>query len=173
MKINIKQIVVDYLRTIRGERWTFLSTLDVLLIFGIPILAAYITFYFHRDFGDDLFLSLFTLFGVFIAVFMAIQGVLVPLYETKSAASEDEVVNQRLDQEYRTKRKLIREISFSLSYLNLFALLSMSILIIPIGINSDLFLFKWVSVALASHLILNLFVVLKRLHALFAYQFAT
>ena len=171
MKIDVKQIIYDYLRTVRGERWTIASALDFLVIFGIPAIAAYATYHFRRDLGDELFLSLFTLFGVFIAVFMAIQGVLVPLYDTKRTTSEDEAVDNRLDREHKMKRQLIREISFSLSYLKLFSLLSMSILIIPIAVNSSLFLFKWLAVALACHLILNLLVILKRLHALFSHQF--
>tara|TARA_B100000678_G_scaffold53368_1_gene42682 strand:+ start:71 stop:592 length:522 start_codon:yes stop_codon:yes gene_type:complete len=171
MKIDVKQIIFDYFGTVRGERWTVASTLDLVLIFGTPALAGYLTYYFRRDLGEDLFLSLFTLFGVFIAVFMAIQGVLVALYDTKRATSKDEAVDKRLELENLTKRKLIREISFSLSYLKLFSLLSMSLLIVPIASNSNLFLFDWISIALACHLILNLLVILKRLHALFSHQF--
>ena len=75
MKIDVKQIFIDYVRTLRGSRWTLLSILDAALLFGAPLLAAFLSFYFKKSLDESLFLSLFTLFGVFIAVFMAILNI--------------------------------------------------------------------------------------------------
>lgn len=172
MKINVLQIFVDYFSTLKGERWTPLSILDVFALFGIPILAAILMIIFKRNLGTDLHLSLFTLFGVFIAVFMAVQGVLVALFSTPRKESDDPIVDTRLEGEEQTKKTLIKELSFSLSYLKLFSLISMAFLIVPISLNSNLFLFQWMSVSLAAHLILNLLVILKRLHSLFSHQFS-
>lgn len=171
MKINVWQILVDYFRTLRGPAWTAGSIIDLIVIFGLPLLASFFTYFFKRELSADLFLSLFTLFGVFIAVFMAIQGVLVSLYRSDRRSSIDEAVEKRLVNEDLTRKNLIREVSYTLSYMKLFSLASMCLLIIPISSNSTLFLFQWIAIGLASHLILNLLVILKRMHALFSHEF--
>jgi hypothetical protein len=171
MKIDVRQIIFDYLKTLRGSSWSFSSGLDVFLLFLLPLAAAYLSYFQRSEIGTDLFLSLFTLFGIFVAIFISIQGVLVNLHETPRPESSDPVVDNRHQSENLIKRTLIKEVSFALSYMNLFSLLSMSILIFPIAFNSDLFFFKWVSIFLATHLVLNLLVILKRMHALFTHQF--
>lgn len=171
MKINAFGLIFDYVRTIRGERWTILSTIDAIVIFILPFLVSISAHFFKDNIVSGMYLSLFTLFGVFMAVFMAVQGVLVPLYHTPRKASPDAMVNKRLRDEFHDRRKLVREVSTTLSYLKLFSLLSMVVLMIPISTGTTLFLFKWLAIALATHLLLNILVVLKRLHALFSYEF--
>jgi len=171
MKLDIKQIVIDYLATLRGPAWSIQSIFDIGLIFGTPFIASFVCYFYRDGIGRDLFVSLFTLFGIFVAIFISVQGVLVNLYTLPRPRSDDRIVDERLESEHSIKKILIKEVSFSLSYLNLFSLISMSILIVPIAFSAQLFLFKWVSVFLATHLILNLFVILKRMHALFTHQF--
>ena len=171
MKLDVSQIIFDYLKTLRGVSWSISSVIDVGLVFFTPVAASYFSYFFRSEIQNELFLSLFTLFGIFVAIFISVQGVLVSLYETPRPGSSDPVVDDRHKSENLIKKRLIKEVSFSLSYMNLFSLISMSILIFPIAFNSDLFLFKWVSIFLATHLVLNLFVILKRMHALFSHQF--
>jgi hypothetical protein len=171
MKFNVSQIVRDYLKTLRGEKWSALSLIDFAVVFCLPILAAFGTYWISDVVEQGIYLSLFTLFGVFVAVFMAILGVLVPLYHAPRKSSSDPVVDERYVEEHKFRLKLIQEISAALNYLMLFSLIAMAILMLPISTKSDLFLFKWLSLAFGVHLILNLLIVLKRIHALFHYEF--
>lgn len=171
MKINASDLVIDYVATIKGDRWNFGSIADALVLFVGPVIASIATYWIRSDIDQSIYLSFFTLFGVFIAVFMAIQGVLVPLYHTSRRSSKDVKVDDRLKKEYIDRIRLIREVSSTLSYLKLFSLLSMIIFMIPISTGSDLFLFKWISIGLTSHFLLNILVVLKRINALFKYEF--
>ena len=171
MKINVIQVVADYIRTLRGDHWNFFSFLDIMIIFLVPLLAAIATHWFQDSLNKDFFISLFTLFGVFVAVFIAMQGVLVSLHSTSAPSERSNLTDCSSKQRLLDRNRLIKEVSYALSYLKLAMIFGMSILVFAIATGSDLFLFKWISMYLAVHLFFNLLVVSKRLHALFHFQF--
>jgi hypothetical protein len=172
MKFDVSQIIGDYVRTLRGEKLSALSAFDLAVAFGIPTLASIGSYWFSSSVDSNLYLSLFTLLGIFVAVFMAVLGVLVPLFHAPRKNSTDSVVDNRLNNEHKKRIKLISETSNILVYLMLISIIGMSIMIIPIATKSDLFLFKWISVFVGVHLIINLLIVMKRIHALFQYEFS-
>jgi hypothetical protein len=122
--------------------------------------------------GRDFYLALFTFLGIFIAVSSNIQGNLVPVFHSERNVSDDARVDARLAEQHRDKLTLIRELSNTLSYLNLFTLISMLILLVAISDASELFFFKWISVLIVVHFILTFLMVLKRSHALFQFEFS-
>ena len=172
MKFDVSQIIGDYVLTLRGEKLSVLSAFDFAVAFGFPVLASIGSYWFSSGVDSNLYLSLFTLLGIFVAVFMAILGVLVPLFHAPRKDSADYVVDKRLEYEHKKILKLISETSNILVYLMLVSIIAMFILIIPIATKSNLFLFKWTSVFFGVHLIVNLLIVMKRIQALFQYEFS-
>ncbi|MBD2841412.1 hypothetical protein [Erythrobacter rubeus] len=171
MKIDVSKIVFDFIGTIRGERWSITSIFDMVVLFGVPSIASASSIWFKESIKSEFYLSLFTLFGVFVAVFIAVQGVLVSLHGAPPPSTNNSSSisgKQRL----RDRNQLVKEVSFALSYLKLIMIIGMAIFVIPIATGSDLFLFKWMAVGMAVHLFINLLIISKRLHALFHFQFS-
>ena len=171
MKFDVSQIVLDYVRTLLGDKLNFRSLVDFLVVFGLPFMASVVSYWYSSNIDSNLYLSLFTLLGIFVAVFMTVLGVLVPLFHAPRKTSQDSIVDKRYVNEHNIKLKLISETSSTLSYLMLMSIFGMFILMIPIATKSDLFLFKWISVFFGVHLVFNLLVVMKRIHALFKHEF--
>lgn len=171
MKIDISQILRDYFNVIRGERWSVATAMDFFVLFGIPTGAAVGTYWISENLDSGLYLSLFTLFGVFIAVFMTILGVLVPLYHAPRKTSSDTIVDRRYVDEHKIRLDIIYEIGIILSYITFFCILFMGCFMIPIATNSNLFLFKWLSIFAGIHLGANLLILMKRMHSLIQYEF--
>lgn len=171
MKFDVSQIVLDYFRIICGKKLNIFSAFDFIFIFVLPIVCAASTYFFSSKIDNGLFINLFTLLGVFTAVFMAILGVLVPLYHAPRKCSQEPEVDERFAREHKTRGLLIHETGVILSYMMLVSVCAMGMLLFAIIIKSDLFLFKWIAVLVTVHVFVNIFVLLKRMHALIHYEF--
>jgi hypothetical protein len=171
VKFNVLPIFIDYYKIVRGERINLSSIVDIFFVFVLPALVAICTFWFRPEINENFYLSLFTILGVFIAVMMSIVGVLVPLYHAPRRVSDDKVVDDRYVSEYANRAKLIKEVGTTITYLMLFSTLAMAVLLIPISTKSDLFLFKWISMLVGTHLLINILMIMKRLYALLSFEF--
>lgn len=172
MKFDVSKILSAHVRTLRDQGNGRISIVDLGAFYVLPFVAAYALMHFDTLIGRDFYLALFTFLGIFIAVSSNIQGNLVSVFHSERRVSEDPRVDERLRAQHTAKHIIIKELSNTLSYLNLFTLLSMLILLIAISDPSSLFLFKWVSIVIVVHFLLTFLMVLKRSHALFQFEFS-
>ncbi|MEO9633453.1 MAG: hypothetical protein ABJF89_07720 [Parasphingorhabdus sp.] len=171
MKIDVTPIITDYLGTLRDSNTNKILFADLFFVFGFPVIASIIAAWIKTAITPSFYLSLFTLFGVFAAVLIALQSNLLQISDIPRKQSKDPAVDKRLKGLHESRQTLAKEVCYAISYLELFFVFSIIYLIIPIALNSDLFLFKWTSIFLLFHALMNILIILRRFHALFRNQF--
>ena len=172
MKMNVSKIVLSHIQTLRDQGSGKIFIKDIFVFYIVPFFFAYLLMSFDSLIGRDFYLALFTFLGIFIAVSSNIQGNLVSVFHSERARSEDPRIDARISEQHGVNRLITRELSNTLSYLNLFTLFSMVILLCAISDSPNLFLFKWVSVVIVFHFLFTFLMVLKRSHALFQFEFS-
>lgn len=171
MKIDVTPIVTDYIGTLKDSNTGKILAFDLVLVLGLPLIAAFFAMWAKSAITTSFYLSLFTLFGVFAAVLIALQSNLLQISDIPRKTSKDPTVDKRLSARHNDRQTLAKEVCYAISYLELFFVFSIIYLIIPIALKSDLFLFKWTSIFLLFHALMNILIILRRFHALFRNQF--
>lgn len=163
-KINVSQIIVDHVRTLRSDATGKVHWSDYLLFLLIPSLVSVLPIYFQTELKESavtLLMAAFSIFaGLLINVLVLIYTVAIRLEDSINSSDEDR---------YRLERDFIKQIFANVSFSILISVLIVLILFVssvsPKAINIA-------GAAVCTFLIveftLTLLMSLKRLHVLLA-----
>ena len=163
-KINVSQIIVDHVRTLRSDATGKVHWSDYLLLLLIPSLVSVLPIYFQTELKESavtLLMAAFSIFaGLLINVLVLIYTVAIRLEDSINSSDEDR---------YRLERDFIKQIFANVSFSILISVLIVLILFVssvsPKAINIA-------GAAVCTFLIveftLTLLMSLKRLHVLLA-----
>jgi hypothetical protein len=162
-KIDISQIIKDHIDTLRDFANGKTSWWDLLLFFGLPLLASSLILFgmgtlIDRASSNILITSLSVFSGLLLNLLMLIYDLMNREEHEAGAAKKPSVL-----------ARLLREIFANLSYSILVSVFCVAILLIAyLDIRSGVFLriFSFVVYFLVIQFVLTMFMVLKRVHVL-------
>lgn len=173
-KVDIRQIVVDHLRTLRAPGAERQSVEDLSVFYGVPLFAGllYLLFSGSPAVGNKIDEVLVSSFSVFAALLLNIQvfllGFQVPT--SQSAADTELGVEDRalIEKKDDMRRTFYRELFSNISYAILLAMGIVVITLIAIFCQIDQSrIVKLIQFILIMHFALTLLMVMKRVHVLF------
>lgn len=162
-KINIWPIVRDHLGTLEDNRTKKISFLDLAVFFGIPVIAAVPLAWVDYALSD----SIRNVLGAAMAVFVGLLfNVLLLIYDVVSRR-EASTSNQR-------RREFLKEVYSNLAFAILIAVVTLANLVSTAFVTQPIasLTLSGIVYYLSGVFSLTLLMVLKRIHALFADQFA-
>ena len=171
MKVNIWQIILDHIDTLRNDVSKKISAVDIIIFFLLPVLVGVAAPYFYIEMSKEFYSISITFFGIFVALLLNFQVATFGIYNRKWNLSKDEKLSQMQKEELETRKLLLKQTNSNISYL---------ILISSISILLFLFLFAAektgrtaaaISCIIYVHFILTLLMVVKRCHILFRKEY--
>lgn len=165
-KINISQIVVDHLATLRNESTGKISAMDLLIFLLVPLVLAVISYLMGWSLSKDATNLVVTAMSIFAGLMI---NVLVLIYTVALNTKPDEETVEEAILEKRFLRQIFANISFSICT---------SVLIVVI-LSFSYFLearaqlvVSSVAYLLLGNFLLTLLMTLKRLHILLSKRFS-
>lgn len=173
-KIDVRRIVVDHVRTLHQPGSKKVDVEDVVIFFGLPLLAGalYLIFSGRPADGNKIDEVLVASFSIFAALLLNIQvfllGFQLPVLDS-TTTNEGDVEEQALKEKKAELRVIFyRELFSNISYS---ILLSMGVVIVTLlaifcQVEQSR-LIKFIQFVLILHFALTLLMVMKRVHVLF------
>jgi hydrogenase-4 membrane subunit HyfE len=168
MKIDIRHIIGDHLKTLRNAKSESVSIVDFFLFYVFPLAVAGLAYYFNLKFAKaDIYNVSITLFGIFIALLLNVQVAIFSIFQRRWEPAKEERMQPHQDKKFDSRQALLGELNANLSY---------SILICCLALFAALLFFvkEWNTgvgpatiVFLYAHFILTLVMIVKRAHVLF------
>ena len=171
MKINVWQIIIDHLDTLRNDVSKRISFVDVLTFFIFPILCSILGYLACVKVSKDFYNVSITFFGVFVALLLNFQVAAFGIYNRKWSLSEDEKLSLNQVEKIGIRRRLLKETNANISYLILFSALSILFFVILYTVEKTTRMAGFVSLFIYIHFVLTLLMVVKRSHALFRKEY--
>jgi amino acid transporter len=172
MKIDVRYIIGDHLKTLRNAETGKVSLFDYLLFYAIPLLAAALTLISTVDLKKpDLFNVSITFFGIFIALLLNLQVAIFGILQRKWAPSSEAREQVNKDERREDRQALLSELNANLSYL---------VLVCCVALFGALVFFirEWTAGAgpavmafIYLHFLFTLVMVVKRSHVLFQSEY--
>jgi hypothetical protein len=164
-KINITQILLDHLATLKNESTGQLSVLDIGIFFGLPTVLAILYYVFGGIFSESATSLIVTGMSIFAGLMI---NVLVLIY---TVALNTRTADETLEEAF-VERRFLREIFANISFS-----ITTSVLIVVV-VSFSFFapakaqgLLSAVAVFLLVNFLLTLMMTLKRLHILLTKRF--
>jgi hypothetical protein len=165
-KINISQIAIDHLFTLRNESTGKISLSDLLVFFALPALAGSICFYFRWTFTDNAINLVITGMSIFAGLMI---NVLVLIYTVALNTHPVNVTVEEASLEKRFLREIFANISFSIgTSVTIVVVLAVAFFSASVAQRA----LSAFAVFLLCNFLLTLLMALKRLHILLSKRFA-
>lgn len=184
-KINICEVFSGHFKTLRNADTDKISFWDIITFIALPLAIAILFSYFGNGITKDLISLLVNFSAILTALLLS---VLVLVYDQESKIRQ----NKDTDTFYTVKRKLLKELYYNICYSILcgvlLVVLCFIVSIFPVGTNGYFFsktyllyiekynikltfnfvsyIFNPIVIFFCSHLILNIVMIVKRMHAL-------
>jgi hypothetical protein len=171
VKIDISSILRDHGATLRNEGKSTISLIDICIFYLFPIAAGIVAFSFCLRLEKDVYNVSITFFGIFLALLLNLQVAIFAIFQRKWSAPQDERLGEILKLELQERRRLLEELNANISYLTLVSCVSLTAMLI---FHIQQMLSGWqpaFAVALYTHFLLTLLMVIKRSHALFQKEY--
>lgn len=171
MKINVSSIVRDHWATLYNAESGKRSIFDFVLFYLVPVVVGISFYWLGSNLSKDAYNVSITFFGIFIALMLNIQVAIFSIFQRKWTASADKRVAEVQERQVQERRTLLKELNANVSYIvlvccaALFAVLVFYIRDLKEGI------WPAVTIALYSHFMLTLLMIVKRAHALFQKEY--
>lgn len=166
MKIGIRNIIVDHIRTLHNAKTGRISVVDILIFYGIPLVLSYLVYLDDIKFSEDVFGQSIAVFSIFSALLFSVQVALFGIY-TKKRENADEFSEAFFEDRLEARRELIIETNANISYLIAISLISVTIFLGAFSIKSFDKYEPAFAVFLYFHFAMTLLMIIKRVHALF------
>lgn len=173
-KIDIRQIVTDHLGTLRAPGVDRISVDDLIVFFGIPVLAGLLYLFFAspppQPAENKIDEILVASFSVFAALLLNIQVFLLGFKVPKFPQDPDVGVEDRAlaEAQHGLRERFYRELFANISYAILLSMGLVFLTLIAIFCYLDGGrLIRFVQFVLTMHFALTLLMVMKRVNALF------
>jgi drug/metabolite transporter (DMT)-like permease len=171
MKINITQIVLDHLKTLRDAETDRIHVSEILLFFISPCAVGFIAYWNGINIAKEVHNLSVTFFGIFIALLLNMQVAMFGIYQRKQIPPTDPRLLQKFESTAEDRRVLLGEINANISYLILFCCLSLVIFFGFYAIPLENSVSSGASVLIYFHFLLSLLMIVKRSHALFTKEY--
>jgi hypothetical protein len=171
VKVNVWQIVVDHLGTLRNSVSKKLSLIDIAIFFGIPLLGASFGYLEGIKTSKDFYNVSITFFGVFVALLLNFQVAAFGIYNRRWSLSEDEKLSHNQTEELEIRRQILKEINVNISYLIVVSIFSILFFLLLYAVEKTGRVVASISWAIYIHFVLTLLMVVKRSHVLFRKEY--
>jgi hypothetical protein len=167
MKIDIRSIVRDHVKTLYDAHTGRLSKLDLVIFYAIPLVTSVMAYASDFALRTDAYNVSITFFGIFVALFLNIQVATFGILQRRWDKPTDVRLAQLQSETLADRRTLLTEINANLSYI---------VLVCCVALFSSLLFYirDWrqgaapcLLVFLYLHFLLTLIMIVKRAHALF------
>lgn len=173
MKIDIRYIIRDHLRTLRNAETKRVSVFDILLFYVLPIVLAGSAWWYSIDLKKvDAYNVSITFFGIFIALLLNLQVAIFAILQRKWEPSADDRMQLYHDEKFENRQVLLGELNANLSYLILVCCTALFAALI-------FFVREWnagfgpaAMILLYAHFLFTLVMIVKRSHALFQSEYS-
>ena len=173
-KINVLRIVRDHWLTLRVASSDRISSWDVLLFCGVPLIPVWLFWGTTANdqqgtFWNVALASLSIFAGLLLNLLVLLYGLIEK--QVSKNESEDPVAAEA---NARTRNILLREVYYNVSYavlVSITAILLLVLLMIVGEVKVERVLSSLLYFIL-THFVLTMFMILKRIHALLSYEFA-
>ena len=173
MKIDVRYIFRDHLRTLRNAETRRASVFDILLFYFLPTALAVLVYYKGVDLKKvDAYNVSITFFGIFIALLLNIQVAIFSILQRKWSPPIDDGIRPYQDEKFKNRQTLLAELNANLSYLilvcciALFSALTFFVREWSAGLGPAVMTFLYV------HFLFTLVMIVKRSHALFQSEYS-
>lgn len=172
MKIDIRYIVRDHMRTLRNAQTNKVSVSDIVLFYAVPAALAGAAFWLKFEFKKaDVFNVSVTFFGIFIALLLNIQVAIFAVFQRKWGSPIDDRMKDYQDKKFKDRQKLLSEMNANLSYLVLVSCLALFVLFVFYVQECLQGIGPAITVFIYTHFFLTLIMIVKRAHALFQSEY--
>ena len=173
MKIDVRYIIRDHLRTLRNADTGKTSAFDVLLFYFAPLAVAISAWWSHIDLKKaDAYNVSITFFGIFIALLLNLQMAIFAILQRKWEPSADDRMQPYQDEKFRNRQTLLAELNANLSYLILICCIALFAALVffvrewNAGFGPAAMIFLYV------HFLFTLIMIVKRSHVLFQTEYS-
>ena len=172
MKIDIRYIVRDHIRTLRDDGRGTTSKFDILLFYIFPIAVSAWAYVCKVSFAkSDVYNVSITFFGIFIALLLNLQVAIFAILQRRWEPSADERMQSHQDNRREIRQSLMSELNANLSYLILVCCVALFAALI-FYVEEDLHGFgPAATIFLYTHFLFTLVMIVKRAHALFQSEY--
>ena len=171
MKVNVWQIVVDHINTLRNVVSKKVSAFDIFLFFIVPLLGGLLSYFCCIRATADFYNISVTFFGVFVALLLNFQVAAFGIYNRQWRRNDDEKSSITRDDKLRVRAQLLKEINSNISYLIVVSIISIVFFLILYAIQTSGLVVTGASLAIYMHFVLTLLMVVKRSHILFKKEY--
>lgn len=167
-KINLVCVLKDHLATLVDARTERISLWDVLVFFGIPLFLSAAGVLLDLKIADEIDSALIAVFAVFAALLFSAQIGIFGLYRKTEVTSEDEIAKAVAEHIQEDRRRFFYEVNANVSYLILLSVVSLLWFVVALYLSGSSSWEVAVTAFLASHFLLTILMVVKRVHVAFS-----
>lgn len=171
MKIDVSRIVLDYWDILCNAASGGRSYVDIFVFFVVPVIFGSISFWLELAISESSYVALITIFGIFIALLINIQVAIFGIFQRKWDEHTDPKKDHLQNVDINTRQRLLFELNASLSYLTFVSCVGLTGSFVLMFLDIKVGLFAAGIIAILSHFLLNILMVIKRSHILFRREY--
>lgn len=173
MKINVIDIVVAHAKSMASASTLIAQIVDIFIIFVLPVIIGIASSGLIKALDQSFYGVSVSVFAVFAALLLNTQIAIFGIYGRTPPPPSNEKETAAFKARLKMRNSLIAELNVNVSYLMIFAVVALFLCgifyIFDFGSNFETIL----AVSIYSHFSITMIVVIKRSHALFAYEYGT
>lgn len=171
MKINVSSIIRDHLATLYNAQSGNRSTFDFVLFYLFPVAVGAFSYWRGLFLSKDAYNISITFFGIFIALMLNIQVAIFSIFQRKWTPPADKRVAEVQERQVQERRTLLKELNANVSYIVLVCCAALFAVLVFYVRDWTAGIWPAITVALYSHFMLTLLMIVKRAHALFQKEY--
>lgn len=155
----------------RANNKSNISLSDIFIFYLLPIGLGLFAYGSYLCLEKDVYNVSITFFGIFLALLLNLQVAIFGIFQRKCKPQEYERLNEIQNNRLRERRQLLGELNANISYLTMISCISLSAMLF---FHIQQMVTGWqpaFTVALYSHFLLTLLMIIKRSHALFQKEY--
>jgi hypothetical protein len=173
MKIDVRQIVSDHVKTLVDHNTGRMPFSDFLVFLFIPVGAGILAYASKVPLDRDVYNVTITFFGIFIALLLNVQVAIFSIFQRRWSLPTDVKALARFNDRAEERKHLLSELNSNLSYLTLFCCVALvEFFCFFVFKNTTPIAVGFFSATLF-HFLTTLLMTIKRSHILFSKEYST
>ncbi|WP_276714986.1 hypothetical protein [Pseudooceanicola nitratireducens] len=172
MKVSPLAIFRAHFGTLKNLNEERISRLDLVVFFGVPIACGLASWYLCINLSEDVFSASISVFAIFSALLFSVQVAMYGVFRSDRKATGDRILDGDEKKLAEETRKLLREINANVSYLILLSCMAVTIFLVFFSASISNRLEAAILIAVYTHFLLTVSMVLKRAHEVFDSEYA-
>ena len=170
MKINFSITLKDHFLSLSNANGNP-SFVDYIIFFIFPISLGIMAAYLDVKIHEGAMGSLLAIASIFAALLLNVQVALFGIFQIKPKLSEDIKLTNIEKQKISDRKRVLIEVNANIAYTILVCIILCCLIFLFNLIDFSLKLTSGILVALSSHIILNIFMIVKRSYVLFSNEY--